>query len=279
MPSEYLASAHRRGRPRAAFTLLELVIVVAVMAILAGAAVPVASKFFNSRARADTRQELDELAWAAREFFRDTGSLPSGAGALQVDPGLTGWAGPYLSVDSTEAWSGSSDSGVDAWSRGYAFHSLDASRLELRSAGEDGSFGDDSDILFLLDVTAVRREKTLEQLATLNDAIRGYNARYLPDAPLSSTLSSLLSRLVATKFLPDSTPFQADGWGDPFVADPAGKSPVVALASSNLPSSVASGGGGASTGKGSGKSGKGKKNGNGTKSGAAGGASKKKPKG
>jgi prepilin-type N-terminal cleavage/methylation domain-containing protein len=245
---------------RRAFTLLELVIVVAILAILAGAAVPMASKFFNSRARAATREELAELSDAAVEYFRDTGSLPTGVESLLADPGQSGWAGPYVSVSGSEPWSGATDVQVDAWARNYVFQIQGASLLELRSAGEDGELGDATDILFTVDVTPVRREETLAQLATLNGAIVRYNAQYLPDDPLSSQYTVLLARLVATGFLPASEPFEVDRWGSSFVADPPNKTPVVAVASVNLAGS--SSGSGEGTGEregGASDSGNGKK--------------------
>lgn len=221
-------------RARAGFTLLELVVVVAILAVLSGAAVPVASKYFNSRARAATRTEMDELAEASLEYFRDVGRLPTGVANLISDPGRTGWTGPYLAVSSTDAWSGATDLSVDAWARAYAFTATGASVLELRSRGEDGVLGDATDLVVRVDVTPVRREKTLYQLEQVNRAIGSYNARYLPGSPLPTRYSNLLSRLVSRGLLPATTPFAADGWGAAFVPDPAGRSPVVAVTSVNL---------------------------------------------
>lgn len=252
---------------RRAFTLIEIVIAVAILAILAGAAVPMASKFFNARARADTRAELDEIADAALEYFRDTGSLPSSVQVLVTDS-TTGWAGPYLSVSTTEPWSGTSDVQVDAWARAYVFQAQGTSLLELRSPGEGGQLGDEDDIVFTVDVTPIRREETLAQLDTLNRAIGLYNAQYLPDDPLSTKYGTLLARLVTSGFLPDAGPYQVDGWGSAFTPDPAGKSPVVAVTSVNLGSSSS---GPSTTGKGKGK-GKGK-DGDKGKSGKSGGGS------
>ena len=107
--------------------------------------------------------------------------------------------------------------------------------LDLRSAADDGTFDDADDIVYTVDVTPVRRESTLDQLATVNQAIRLYNAQYLPGAPLSTKYATLLQTLVSKGFLPASAPYASDGWGKAFVPDPAGKSPVVAVTSVNLP--------------------------------------------
>jgi hypothetical protein len=162
---------------------------------------------------------------------------------------------------------------VDAWAHGYQFKATGSSVLELRSAGEDGTFGDATDIVFSADVTPIRREKTLAQLSTINQAITRYNGQYLPDDPLPTKYGTLLARLVATGFLPASTPYAQDGWGSAFVPDPAGKSPVVAVTSANLGSSGSSGSSG-STGSSKGKGNSGK---SGSDSGDA--ASKGKSKG
>ena len=90
-------------------------IAIAILAILTGAAVPMASRFFNSRARTATREELGELAEAVSEYFRDTGVLPTAVDALLAGSGVAGWAGPYVAVSSTEPWSGQTDIQVDAW--------------------------------------------------------------------------------------------------------------------------------------------------------------------
>jgi prepilin-type N-terminal cleavage/methylation domain-containing protein len=220
---------------RRAFSLIELVVVMAIMAVLAGAAVPMATKFFTSKARAATRGELAEIASAVLPYFRDTAKLPTSVTALTKNPKLTGWAGPYLSISTSEAWSGATDIQVDAWARAYRFTAKSASLLEIASSGEDGAYGDSNDILISIDVTPVRREKTLAQLATVNSAIALYNRDYLPKTPLSTTYATLLARLVATKYLPATTPYLKDAWGSSFAPSPKGKTPVAAVASPNVP--------------------------------------------
>ena len=249
------------GRPSrsSAFTLLEIVIAVAVLAILAGAAVPVASKAFLSKARRGTRVELEELAESAAEFFRDTRTLPDDALDLMADPGVTGWTGPYVATQADASFHGMTDYDLDAWGRPYAFTRLDASRLELASAGQDGQLGTSSDLTVVLDVTPIRRELTLEQLATINQAITQYNRERLPDRPLSTSYASIVSSLVQAGLLPSAVPYRTDAWGDTFVPSPPGRSPVVRVDSIHLDPSLVNGagagGGGASVGGGRGNRG------------------------
>ena len=235
--------------PRLGFTLIELVIVLSILAILAGAAVPMASKFFNSKARQATRTELADLAQAAVEYFRDTSALPGAVRDLLADPGVDGWSGPYLTTSSEDPWSGETDVTVDAWARSYRSSALSASVLELRSAGEDGSFGDATDLTVEIDVTPVRREETLDRLETINQAITQYNDQYLPRQPLPLSYDALLAKLVSSGCLPAVQRFALDGWGDTFVPDPSGKSPVVEVTSIHLDASAGSASGSSATGK------------------------------
>ncbi|MCP4571191.1 MAG: prepilin-type N-terminal cleavage/methylation domain-containing protein [bacterium] len=89
---------HRRG-----FTLMEVIVAVAIVAIMAGAVAPVVFKQINNARSAATLDELSSLETALVDFYDDTGRFPSeaeGLAALVVDPGLAGWEGPYLQTPS-----------------------------------------------------------------------------------------------------------------------------------------------------------------------------------
>ncbi|MEW6071878.1 MAG: prepilin-type N-terminal cleavage/methylation domain-containing protein [Planctomycetota bacterium] len=234
-----MGSPRRRNVPstcsrRRGFTLLELVIVVALLAILAGSAVPVASMIFNSKATRSTREVLDDLSVACAEYFRDTFALPASPLDLHVNPGVAGWSGPYMLTAASDPITGISDSAVDAWARPFQLTAVGTSGLLIESAGVEGAFGDDTDIEVLLDVTPIRREVTLDELETINQAITLYNGVYLPDTPLSTSYDQILSRLVVTGFLPAGNDLSTDGWGDAYVPVPAGVVPVVEVGSIHL---------------------------------------------
>ncbi|HED65125.1 MAG TPA: hypothetical protein ENJ09_06160, partial [Planctomycetes bacterium] len=188
----------------------------------------------KSKARSATRSELEVLTDAVAEYFRDTGAFPSDLGELSVSPGVTGWSGPYIQAESVDPVSGNPESVVDAWSTPYAIAAVGSSGFKITSAGEDKTFGTVADISRTLDVTPIRREKTLTVLRTVNQAITQYNALYLPDSPLSTSYGTLLGQLVSTGFLPDTAPFAVDGWGDALVVDPPGLTPVVQVTSTHL---------------------------------------------
>jgi prepilin-type N-terminal cleavage/methylation domain-containing protein len=268
-------NAHLR-RSRRGFTLLEMIVAIAIIAILVGAAVPVTSKILTHKAKSATREELQLLSDACAEFFRDTGNLPVSIGELIVNPGDAGWSGPYLAGVVTDTVTGSSGYEVDAWSRGYQL-AASGNVLTITSSGEDLTFGNATDLRIALDVTWIRRDQTAAELQLINQAVQRYNAVYQSSNPLSTSWPTALNSLVARGFLPAATDYQLDGWGQSYEADPPNKTPVVKIQSPSLVSALESLGGG-SSGSGQGKDkgkGKGKGN-NGNGNGGASGKGKKK---
>jgi len=93
----------------------------------------------NARAKA-TDMSINALRGAVQEFAADCGAPPSterGLQALMLDPGIPGWAGPYLRGESQEIF-------LDLWSTPFHYES-DGSTFSIRSAGKDGTFGTDDD--------------------------------------------------------------------------------------------------------------------------------------
>jgi len=222
---------------RAGFTLIELVVAATIIAILAGAAVPVTTKVLTYRARNATKAELEMLSEACGAFFYDCERLPADLAELLVDPGTgdPGWTGPYLPGVVTDELSGLSGYQVDAWSRPYIL-TASGDVLTLTSQGEDATTGTATDIVLHYDVTWIRREKTRARLATVNQAIAHYNASFLVADPLPANWAVAFSKLTnpSLGILPNDADFSQDGWGDAFVEDPLGVAPVVRVTSSNM---------------------------------------------
>lgn len=216
---------------RRAFTLLELVVVVTILALLAGAAVPVTTRLTTHRARAATKVELQLLADACAEHFRDTRALPGALEDLLVDPDRPGWSGPYLPGIVADDRSRLPGYLVDGWSRPYDYAAA-GSVATIASRGADGR-PDADDPRIELDVTPIRRARTLECLALVNDAVRAYN-RAGSVEPLAGAWERAYEQLVAAGFLPRSPDFERDAWGDPFVPDPPEGTPVVRFTSRRL---------------------------------------------
>jgi len=107
------------------YTLLELLVVLAILALIAGIAVPQVMKAFG-RAKSDTAQVQIEALATNLEFYRfDVGAYPTseeGLKALIERPsGRNGWNGPYVTKRSMIQ---------DPWGVAYGY----------KSPGEHGEF-------------------------------------------------------------------------------------------------------------------------------------------
>ncbi len=239
------APPRARGRRWRGFTLLELVVVIAIISIIVGAAVPISSKVLTYRARKATKQELQLLSDASAQLFRDTGRLPKKLEQVLVDPGgrFKGWSGPYLPGVVTDELTSLPGYLVDAWSQEYS-SKISGDVLTITSKGEDGALGTRADLAIDLNVTPIRREQTLDRLEVINQAIQLYNGQYQTTAPLSTSYTALFNQLVTKGFLPNSSEYKEDAWGDAFTPVPAGVQPVVAVGSVNLSGEGGAGGSG-----------------------------------
>lgn len=148
-------------RAAAGFTLIEIVIIIAVLTILATAITPAILQQVMDTKIESTRKEAKALheAIAGRPdvpgsfgFVGDMGRLPSSfEELLRPAPGTVlystvntrgvgmGWKGPYINVGDSK-----DDFLTDAFNRPYA----GANTGQVRSAGPDGLMGNEDDIVF-----------------------------------------------------------------------------------------------------------------------------------
>ena len=216
--------------------MIEIVVVVAILSVIAGMAVPVVTIQITRGKIDDTRGELRALKPAIEAYFQDLGAFPPTFGDLEQNLGkATGWNGPYM----TSLLAGRSGSEIsldkDGWNVAYSVKVVSTSAIEVRSGGPDKKQGTGDDLVQTIDVTPIRRQQTLDELAILNTAVRAYNDQFLGTSPLKSPFSKALATLAAKGFLPSSyTDLTTDGWGDAYVESPKGKSPIVAVASPTL---------------------------------------------
>lgn len=227
------------ARPaRRGFTLLESLIVVAVVVLLASAAIPMASKAFSNAARKATRDELVQIGAAMQDYFRDTGSAPASIADIERGSEAAGRAGPYLLRASVDTQAAVPDFTTDAWSRDYRLK-LSGDVLSITSAGPDAVLDTADDLRILVDFTPIRREQTLEELAAIHQAIARHDGRPGSSEPLPGEWSQALAQLVAGGFLPAAAPYRADAWGNPYEGVRDAASRLVRVVSTSIASPAA----------------------------------------
>jgi len=131
---------HRLGR---GFTLIEMLLVIMIIGILAGAVVVGLSGRSHDARVTRARSDISgSLSLALDLFDQDVGRYPTveeGLKALVEDRGMPGWKGPYLKGGlKPDPWGNPYHYGLDPdYPRQYV----------LKSAGADGQVGSEDDIL------------------------------------------------------------------------------------------------------------------------------------
>ena len=129
--------------PEAGFSLMELLVVLAIMGLLAGLVLPRVMGALGKAKIETTKTQIDQLA-AALDFFQvDNGRYPSSSEGLEAlvtrPPGLTSWNGPYVTKN---------DIPLDGWHHPFLYEES-GSGYSLTSLGADGRAGGsgaDSDV-------------------------------------------------------------------------------------------------------------------------------------
>ena len=214
---------------RKGFSLIELVVVISIMSIMVGIAVPALTTEVKRQKVNVQIGEMDAIRTGIENYFHDTSIFPEDMGELRLNTaGVSGWVGPYYLPRPSVLWSGGAGYDTDVWGNRYRARPLGFSLYEVRSSGLDAVFNSNDDIFVEANVEYIRREKTVEELEVINSAITSYNEVYIGSEPLLPNWTWILQALVQKGYLPlGDTTYDTDGWENPYVPDPVGVTPVV----------------------------------------------------
>ncbi|MEM9634947.1 MAG: type II secretion system major pseudopilin GspG [Pseudomonadota bacterium] len=130
---------------KSGFSLIEMLVALAILALIAGIAGPRAIAFLSRSKTKTAELQIQELGTALELYYLDIGRYPSeadGLSALVSAPSSANrWSGPYLKNESSLN---------DPWERPYLYRSPGAKgEYDIYSLGRDGAkggSGEDRDI-------------------------------------------------------------------------------------------------------------------------------------
>ena len=134
-----------RMRRRGAFTLVELLLVLTILAIMAGIVLPKMSGRTEQARVASAKTEIATFSTALGAYEVDNEGFPKGRNGLlslvQKPSNAKNWHGPYLENTATVP--------LDPWGNAYIYEcpgKHNPSGFDLMSMGPDGRVGGDDDI-------------------------------------------------------------------------------------------------------------------------------------
>lgn len=134
-------SRRTRRAAQAGFTLVELLLVLVILALIAGLVLPsIIGQAEGAKARSAASQ-ISRLSMAVESFYLDTGNTPQSLEDLVENPGgAAGWNGPYVKKQLLK----------DPWGRDYQYESPgrhgDFDIMSYGADGQPGGEGTDADV-------------------------------------------------------------------------------------------------------------------------------------
>jgi len=119
------------------FTLIEVLLVVAILGILAAVVVGNFGQHGNKARISATRASIAAISTQIDVYQLDTGRFPASLDNLLTSSGEPNWSGPYLK--------GGKESIVDAWGTPFSYK-VEGGSFKVSSAGADLQAGSGDDI-------------------------------------------------------------------------------------------------------------------------------------
>lgn len=137
---------HTKNRTQTGFTLLELLVVLGIIAMLAGIVGPQVMKHMGESKTKAAKVQIEDLAATLDMYKLDVGSYPTSEQGLQSlvesPEGAARWNGPYLRKGKIP---------LDPWNQEYHYVSPgEHGKFDLYSLGSDakeGGEGEDKDLV------------------------------------------------------------------------------------------------------------------------------------
>jgi general secretion pathway protein G len=128
-------SRSRRRKATTGFSLIEMLVAVAIIGLIVGLVGPAAMRQLQSSRVNTTEAQIGQIRTAIDIFAIDTGRVPSeteGLAALVSNVGaVPGWNGPYMRDGQLP---------MDAWGRAFLYR-FEGDQVQVMSLGADGQPG------------------------------------------------------------------------------------------------------------------------------------------
>jgi len=129
------------GSRQGGFTLVELLLVLVILALIAGLVLPSIIGQAESAKAKSASSSISRLSMAVETFYLDTGNTPERLQDLVENPGdVSGWNGPYVKATLLK----------DPWGREFQFESPgqhgDFDIVSFGKDGQQGGEGNDKDV-------------------------------------------------------------------------------------------------------------------------------------